>query len=78
MILATVFVPAGTTLIANTTITDIRDRFINLNTFVNTNLPSGQHTLQVKAFTDCGTISNISIFNLFISIFLLVVGKFIF
>jgi len=62
--LAEVLVPAGTALIVNVTITDIRQTHVNISNFLDTNLETGIHEFQVKAFTQCDTISDISIFNI--------------
>lgn len=62
--LAEVFIPTGTTSIANVTITDIRQTHVEVTNFLDSNLTSGLHTFQVKAFTQCDTVSNVSVFNI--------------
>jgi len=65
--LATVLVPAGTTLIANTTVTDIRDTKVKINKFVTSPLEPGQHTFKVEANLSDGSVTVISTFDIFVA-----------
>ncbi len=67
IILAEALVPAGTTLIANVTLTDKRQTFIEVTEFLKEPISLGEHEFNVKAIVRTGLISNVSTFNLFIS-----------
>jgi hypothetical protein len=66
ILLAEVYIPAGTTDIAFVTLTDIRTTHVDLKQYLTENLESGQHTLTVRAYTSVGTYST-STFNIWVA-----------
>lgn len=65
--IAEVLVPAGTVLIAGTTLTDTRNFHLELDKYLNEPISSGQHTLNVKGIAVDGTIGSTDTFNIWIS-----------
>ncbi len=65
--LANALVPAGTTLIANVTITDVREDKVKIIQFLTQNLTPGQHTLKVRSFVANGLVSLDSTFDIYIA-----------
>ena len=65
--LATVLVPAGTIKSEDTTLTDARQLYVELNKYLNEPLTLGQHTLKVKGICANGSISGISTFNIWVA-----------
>jgi hypothetical protein len=66
ILLAEVYVPAGTVDIASVTLTDIRTTHIDLNQYLTESLDNGQHILSVRAYTSVGTYST-STFNIWVA-----------
>jgi hypothetical protein len=67
IVLATAYVPASETLIANVTLTDIRETKVVLNQYLNQNIDVGQHVFRVKGVLANDVESSIAEFNLYIS-----------
>jgi hypothetical protein len=65
--LAEVYVPAGTSLIANVIITDVRDMYVEINNYVGFDLDVGSHLFKVYAETICGSGSNVAEFELLVA-----------
>jgi hypothetical protein len=67
IILGSAYVPAGTTLIANVTLTDTRETKVVLDQYLSQNLTTGQHVFRVKGILANGIESPVSEFNLYIA-----------
>ena len=66
ILLAEVYVPAGTVDIANVTLTDTRITYIDLKQYLTEPLLNGQHILTVRAYTSVNTYST-STFNIWVA-----------
>lgn len=65
--LATLYVPAGTTAIADVILTDTRQLFVELFRFEDEPLEPGQHTFQVKGLMSNGTESAVDTFDIWVA-----------
>jgi len=65
--LATILVPAGVTKSEDTTLTDSRQLYVELDKYLTEPLVLGQHTLKIKGICTNGLISNIATFNVWVA-----------
>ena len=65
--LATILVPAGVTKSEDTTLTDSRQLYVELDKYLTEPLVLGQHTLKIKGICANGLISNIAAFNIWVA-----------
>jgi hypothetical protein len=65
--LATVLVPVGITKSEDTTLTEARKLYVELDKYLEEPLTLGQHTIKVKGICANGSISNIATFNIWVA-----------
>jgi len=65
--LATILVPTGAIKSEDTTLTDSRQLYIELDKYLEEPLTLGQHTIKVKGICANGLISNIATFNIWVA-----------
>jgi hypothetical protein len=65
--LATVLVPVGVTKSEDTTLTDARKLYVELDKYLEEPLTLGQHTIKVKGICANGLISSIATFNIWVA-----------